>query len=133
MTSNPVFKWKEYLQTKDYDMLLHFVEKSKNGEKNDKMVILVGSERTGKSTLLNEIKEYVGTDNCHETLEEASTKNLKKLVILDGEINDMRYKELMVLKKVVNNQNVIGATNNIDLVDYVFATNSTKIPMTHKF
>ena len=56
--------WSQYLQPEDYTYLIQFVENVKERLPNNKMIVLAGPGRTGKSTLQNEIKAYLGNDLC---------------------------------------------------------------------
>ena len=43
--------WKQYLTNNDYNYLIQYIKNIKNNISNDKMIILSGPSRTGKSTL----------------------------------------------------------------------------------
>ena len=51
MVSNTIESWKQYLTHEDYEYLFQYIENIKNGVLNDKMIILAGPARSGKSTL----------------------------------------------------------------------------------
>jgi tRNA A37 threonylcarbamoyladenosine biosynthesis protein TsaE len=56
--------WKQYLSVEDYIYLINFVENIKHDIPNDQMIILFGASLTGKTTLIRDIEDYVGTYRC---------------------------------------------------------------------
>ena len=64
MAQHPLYNWKQYLTDDDYNYLIQFVENVKNNIPNDKMLILSGPGRTGKSTLMDNINFYLDFDLC---------------------------------------------------------------------
>lgn len=64
MTTAPLARWERYLTSEDYRYLMQFVQNVKLGFPNDKMLILYGTGRNGKTTLIKEICEYLGEENC---------------------------------------------------------------------
>ena len=74
--------WKQYLTDNDYNYLIQYIENIKNNISNNKMIILYGPGRTGKSTLKNNILEYLGDETCGTFIipdEIIYNKNIKKL------------------------------------------------------
>jgi hypothetical protein len=55
-----LYDWKQYLRNEDYEYLIKYIENIKNNIPNNKMIILSGLSRTGKSTLKNDILTYLG-------------------------------------------------------------------------
>ena len=64
MTTAPLGRWESYLTAHDYRYLMQFVQNVKLGFPNDKMLILYGTGRNGKTTLIKEICQYLGEENC---------------------------------------------------------------------
>jgi len=64
MTTAPLGRWENYLTAEDYRYLMQFVQNVKLGFPNDKMLILYGTGRNGKTTLIKKICEYLGEENC---------------------------------------------------------------------
>jgi hypothetical protein len=62
MASHPLHSWRTYLAEQDYEFLIEYVENVRTGVPNNSMIILCGGERTGKTTLLNDIYRYLGND-----------------------------------------------------------------------
>ena len=56
--------WSQYLQPDDYEYVIEYVENIKINRKNDKMMILSGPGRSGKSTLIRDIFSCIGKDEC---------------------------------------------------------------------
>ena len=67
MTTHYLDNWKQYLENDDYNYLIQYVENIKNNIQNDKMIILSGPGRTGKSTLEKDIRTYLGDENCGDS------------------------------------------------------------------
>ena len=51
MTTQCLYNWNQYLSDEDYNYLIQYIENIKNNNQNNKMIILSGPSRTGKSTL----------------------------------------------------------------------------------
>jgi len=64
MTEHALHNWSNYLSAVDYYYIIQYVENVKNNVSNDKMIVLSGLPRTGKSTLKNDIEKYLGRDLC---------------------------------------------------------------------
>jgi ABC-type lipoprotein export system ATPase subunit len=64
MTQHYLDNWKQYLTEGDYNYLIRYIENIKNNISNDKMIILSGPARSGKSTLINNIQTYLGDEIC---------------------------------------------------------------------
>ena len=130
---NSIYTWKSYMSKEDYNYLYQFIDNIKKNILNDKMIILVGSERTGKTTLINDIKNIFGKDNYYEDVEEISMEP-RQIVLLDGNINYMTDDELQNLKQILEcKESVIASTNNLNSV-YSEITNDAKIiEMKYKF
>jgi len=64
MASNNIDNWEQYLTNEDYVYLIQYIDNIKNGILNDKMIILVGPSRSGKSTLQKNISSYLGDELC---------------------------------------------------------------------
>ena len=79
--------WKQYLTNDDYNYLIQYIENIKNNISNDKMIILSGPSRTGKSTLKNDIQKYLGDEFCGVFMmsgEIIYNENIKKLGFFNG-------------------------------------------------
>ena len=59
MAEYGLIKWKKYLSVEDYNYLVVFVDNIRNDVRNDKMIILCGTSGTGKTTLLDDIYNYI--------------------------------------------------------------------------
>lgn len=135
--------WIPYLSQEDYENLLFFIENVKNDKVNDKILILSGNMgRNGKSTLIKEIQEYIGKEhfldtlhlqNQHQLNDQISLLN-KKLAYICGIESWNQKKDLLLLKKILNNkQSIITDTNSLSKVDNFILDNATIIHMNHIF
>lgn len=129
-------KWKNYLLESDYQYLVDYVEKIKRNERNDKMLMLCGDIRTGKTTLINDIFNYLGTELCGEY--ELSVKIMygeiiKKLVYFSG-VHDVGYKSCKLLINLINyNQSIICDVVELHRVNDKLLEKSRVILMDHIF
>lgn len=57
--------WFQYLKQEDFEYLIQYIENIKNGIPNDKMIILTGSGRNGKTSLMYEIRRHLGNEFCN--------------------------------------------------------------------
>lgn len=132
---NPVTDWKNFLQHEDYNYLYHFVENIKNGNKNDKILLLLGPSRTGKSTLINQILSYIGHLNCtNQLLRNIDLLEARHLVILDGQMNYVNLQEINKIIDLQNITNIISTSNEITSLNNNLTMTFCKIIiMNHRF
>ena len=79
--------WSQYLKPADYEYLVQYIENVKHGVPNDKMILLAGEARTGKSTLMNDVQSYLGDKLCGTfpiSCEFIFHENIKKLGFFHG-------------------------------------------------
>jgi len=129
--------WKQYLTCEeDFNFLIQFVENAKNkAAVNQTMLLLVGPGRTGKSTLISEIKEYLGSQNCRicDTYGSAFLEPLAQMIEIPG-IDDYNKKYVQQLRNAIYfGQSVIAATNNPDKINKDILKSSRVIKMEHVF
>jgi ABC-type lipoprotein export system ATPase subunit len=130
--------WKQYLTNDDYNYLIQFVENIKNNISNDKMIILSGPARTGKSTLKNDIQEYLSDEICGGMPMSGDIiyfENIKKLGFFCG-IDDIRSSKktnTAIINLINYKQSLLADTNNIERVNIKLLEFSKIIKMEHVF
>lgn len=127
--------WKQYLSVEDYNYLVIFVENIKNGLTNEKMIILSGPGRSGKTTLKNNISDYLGDELCGKYIKPGSIiyeENIKKLIVLD-EIPYRSNHFNALINLIKYKQSVIAYTNHIEKVNKKLLEYSYVIHMNHIF
>jgi ABC-type proline/glycine betaine transport system ATPase subunit len=137
MTTHYLDDWKQYLTEGDYNYLITYVENIKNNNLNDKMIILSGPSRTGKSTLKNDIINYLGDENCGNfpmSGEIIYNENIKKLGFFCG-IHELSIKKNMtaIINLIKYKQSLIADTNYLEKVNKIFLEHSIIIKMEHTF
>jgi ABC-type phosphate/phosphonate transport system ATPase subunit len=130
--------WKQYLTNDDYNYLIQFVENIKNNISNDKLIILSGPSRTGKSTLKNDIKTYLGDEICGVFMmsgEIIYNENIKKLGFFCGidEIGSSKKNNIAIINLIKYKQSLLAETNNIERVNNKLLEFSKIIKMEHIF
>jgi len=132
--------WKQYLTNDDYNYLIQFVENVKNNISNDKMIILSGPPRSGKSTLKNDIQEYLGDEICGNMLicdvgEIIYNENIKKLGFFCGidEIRRSKKTNTAIINLIKYKQSFLADTNYIEKVNNKLLEFSKIINMEHVF
>lgn len=132
---NPVIDWKNFLQHEDYNYLYQFVENIKNSTKNDKILLLLGPSRTGKSTLINQILTYIGHLKCtNQLLRNIDLLEVRHLVILDGQMNYVNLQEINKIIDLQNITNIISTSNEITSLNNNLTMTFCKIIiMNHRF
>jgi tRNA uridine 5-carbamoylmethylation protein Kti12 len=133
-------KWKQYLTNDDYNYLIQFVENVKNNISNDKMIILSGPPRSGKSTLINHIQEYLGDEICdnisiYDMGEIIYYENIKKLGFFCGidEIRRSKKTNTAIINLIKYKQSLLTVTNYIENVNNKLLEFSKIINMEHVF
>jgi len=132
---NPVIDWKNFLQHEDYNYLYQFIENIKNSKKNDKILLLLGPSRTGKSTLINQILTYIGHLHCtNQLLRNIDLLEARHLVILDGQMNYVNLQEINKIIDLQNITNIISTSNEITSLNNNLTMKFCKIIiMNHRF
>jgi len=132
--------WKQYLTNDDYNYLIQFVENVKNNISNDKMIILSGPPRSGKSTLKNDIQQYLGNEICGNMLicdvgEIIYNENIKKLGFFCGidEIRRSKKTNTAIINLIKYKQSFLADTNYIEKVNNKLLEFSKIINMEHVF
>ena len=130
--------WKQYLTNDDYNYLIQFVENIKNNISNDKMIILSGPARTGKSTLKNDIQKYLGDEICGDMPMSGDIiyfENIKKLGFFCGidEIYNSKKNNTAIINLIKYKQSLLADTNNIERVNIKLLELSKIIKMGHVF
>lgn len=138
MTEHCLDNWKQYLSDDDYSFLVTYVENIKNDIPNDKMIILCGPGRNGKSTLIQQVLDYLGKDICEVQLATNDiiyNENIKKLVVLSGlcVIVRSRKKNKAMINLIKYKQSFIAETVALELVSDKLLAFSKVIKMEHVF
>jgi hypothetical protein len=138
MSLHHLDNWKQYLTNDDYNYLIQYIENIKNNISNDKMIILSGPSRTGKSTLKNDIQKYLGDEICGVFMmsgEIIYNENIKKLGFLNGidEIRSSKKNNIAIINLIKYKQSLVSDTNNIERVNTKLLEFSKIINMDHIF
>lgn len=138
VSSTDISNWEQYLTNEDYVYLFQYIENIKNGFSNDKMVILVGPGRSGKSTLTKNISSYLGSEMCGVYSISGDLiydENIKPLVFFSG--IDLIFKSKKNNQALINfikyKQSIIAVTQDIEKVNNKILEYSKIIMMTHIF
>ena len=139
MKKHILHSWKQHLSLSDYETLLHFVENAKNDLPNEKVLILSGVGKNGKTTLLNEILFYIGIQNVHECNDARYmdfNNFTKNNFIIHGGIEHFKSKKrytTQLLNVIENKKSVFSDTNKLDLVESNIFDKAIIITMKHIF
>lgn len=132
--------WSQYLQPEDYNYLIQFVENVKERLPNNTMIVLAGPARTGKSTLQNEIRAYLGDDLCENWSVTAPEKalyseHIKLLGFFTGidEISRSKKSNQAIINFIQYNQSFIADTNHPEKLHHLLNGYTRIINMTHVF
>jgi len=136
--THPLHSWSQYLLQDDYDYIIQYVENVKNNMPNDKMIILSGCPRTGKTTLKMNISNYLGEELYGEyplSGEFIYYENIKKLGFLCGveEISRSKKNNQAIINFIKYKQSLIADTNNIGRVNENLIEHCRVIVMEHMF
>ena len=126
-----------YLSNNEQDQLSEFINHAANNLKNDKMIILLGSGKNGKTSLMNEIKRHLNDESLYcvrLNLGDFLNKPHRKMVFLDdGWL--CRSKDTCTLKYLLTNktENIIATANTLTGIDDGLLEKSIIIRMKHVF
>jgi predicted AAA+ superfamily ATPase len=138
MASNYIGGWEQYLTNEDYTYLIQYVENIKNGISNDKMIILAGPSRSGKTTLTDSIASYLSDELCGYfpmSCDFIYYETIKPLGFFSGidEISKSKKNIQAIINFIKYKQSFIAHANNIDRVNSKLLEHSKIIMMTHIF
>ena len=140
MVSDDITSWNNYLTNEDYMYLVQYIENIKNGISNDKMIILVGPGRSGKTTLTEHISSYLGNEmcgvySCMSPNDIIYDENIKPLGFLNGinEIFKSKKNNQAIINLIKYKQSFIVGTPDIERVNKKLIEHSKIIMMTHIF
>ena len=138
MTQHPLDNWKQYLSNDDYTYLIQYIENIKHNGSNDKMIILSGPGRTGKTTLKNDIQKYLGDEICGNFPMSGDliySENIKKLgfFCLIEEIKSNKKNNRAIINLIKYKQSFIAETCQIESVNINLLEFSKIIEMNHIF
>jgi ABC-type phosphate/phosphonate transport system ATPase subunit len=138
MVSNDITSWEQYLTNEDYAYLIQYIDNIKNGISNNKMIILAGPSRSGKSTLKKDITSYLSNELCGEYLMSCDfiyNENIKPLGFFNGidEISKSKKNNQAIINFIKYKQSFIADTNIIEKVNNKLLEHSKIITMTHIF
>lgn len=138
MTQHRLHEWKNYLGDEDYEYLIEYIENVKQNISNDKMIILSGQARTGKTSLIRDIKAYLGDETCeYFTMsgELIYLENIKKLGFFCGidEIAKSKKNNRAIINLIKYKQSLIAETINVENVNKELLKYSKIIKMEHIF
>jgi ABC-type phosphate/phosphonate transport system ATPase subunit len=138
MATHCLDNWKQYLPSDDYNFLITYIENIRNDIPNDKMIILFGPGRNGKSTLIRNIQQYLGDEICG--VQQASgdiihNEHIKKLIVLHGLCDILRSKKKnnATINLIKYNQSFIAETVALSDIRKDVLQLSKVIKMEHVF
>ena len=135
-TDHALQHWQSFLSSQDdFDFLIGFVERAKNKQPNQEMLLLAGPGRTGKSTLMKEIRDYIGSDQwiVSDTFGSAFLQPIVSIIEIPG-IDDFQKKYVQQLRNAIYfGQSVIAATNDPEKINKDLLKNTKVIKMEHVF
>lgn len=140
MVSNEIKSWEQYLTHEDYLYLVEYIENIKNNISNNKMIILYGPGRTGKSTLIKHINSFLKDELCEPCLSSFTSElifneSIKPLVFLiDIEnMKNSKQNNQAIINLIKYKQSFIADVNNIERVNKNLLEHSKIITMNHVF
>jgi ABC-type phosphate/phosphonate transport system ATPase subunit len=143
MTQHQLSDWAQYLKADDYKFLIQYVENVKNEIPNDKMIVLAGPERSGKTTLQNDIKfhlNYTGIQLWDEWPVRSAgdviyNKKIRRLGFFTGidEIYRSKKSNQAIINFIKYKQSFISDTQYIDKINNILLDHIRIIHMTHVF
>uniref|UniRef100_A0A6C0I300 Uncharacterized protein n=1 Tax=viral metagenome TaxID=1070528 RepID=A0A6C0I300_9ZZZZ len=131
--------WSQYLNPADYEYLNQYIENVKKGVPNDKMILLSGGPGTGKSTLMDDIAQYLGDKLCGDFSNSCDfiyNENIKKLGLFRSlEIGGDHSNRLTqaVINFIKYKQSFIAAVQDQDTLSYELLDHCFVIEMEHVF
>lgn len=144
MTTSPLQHWEQYLLADDYQFLTQYLENVMYDIPNNKMILLSGPGRTGKSTLQNDIRKYMEgipmLNACsnlpfNDLAHIKSAENLPKLGVYCelADIATSKKKNQAIIDLIKKKQSLIAATSCIEIVHPELLEHSRIIEMNHVF
>jgi chromosomal replication initiation ATPase DnaA len=127
--------WKQYLDADDFEYMLNYVDNIKNNMPNNKVMILFGTGNNGKTTLINQISNYIGKQKFKSRYTYDFTKTESNgFVVHFSELDNYNdYVIQNMLHLIQNGQFVIIDDNTLEHMNNILLNNSKVITMKHVF
>lgn len=136
-SQHPLHQWSQYLSQEDYNYLINYIENIKSNSPNDKMIILSGEARTGKTTLKKDINDYLTPELCEElpTISDVNKESIKRLGFFCGihEISRNKKNNQAIINFIKYKQSFIADTNCIEKINNNLLEHCKIITMKHIF
>lgn len=137
MTAHSLHTWSQYLTNDDYNYIIEYIENVKHNLANDRMIVLSGEGRTGKSTLINDICNYLGPELCGNCpmSGEFIYYEMKRLGIFCAleEIARSKKQNQVIINCIKYKQSFIAATNHAEQINPNLLQYCRVITMEHVF
>ena len=131
---HPFFDCVQYLSEEDYANLIQYIDNLKNNIKNDKMFIFYGPRKTGKTSLKNAIRCYLGQNQCYDIIGRDCMNSPIRKVFFKTEIDEIQKADVQFFINLIHyKQSIISETNHIENVDDRLLKNSIVINMNNVF
>ncbi len=131
--------WKDYVSVDDYNYLNLFIQNIVNNQGNEKMILLVGPGSTGKTTLIRQMKEFLGNDKYSDyslsfAINIIYQNEIKPLGIFNEFDETFTEKNSRTIINMIKyKQSFIGSTNEVSTFPANLLEHCRVIQMNHTF
>lgn len=128
------FDYAQYLSEEDYGNLIQYIDNLKNNINNDKMLIVSGPPKTGKTSLINAIRCYLGQNQCYDIIGCECINYPIRKVWFTTKVDEIKKEDMQFFINMIHyKQSIISETNHIENVNKRLLKNSIVINMNNVF
>jgi len=134
MQQEPLFlqKWEPFFRKCDYESLWDFMRRVKHVQ-GPQCLIIVGTGKNGKTTLLKEFSEWIGAQNYHTVLSDCVSE-VRAVLILDETMCDLNQRQLNIIDTLLDySVYIVSTTTTLDKINHSLRNYATVVHMDHVF
>jgi len=95
-------QWQPYMDASDIQKLNTYLERTNNNLPNDTILMIIGPARTGKTTLMKQIVDFIGEPNIMNILDFKLSSQLPKMFLIGEQCKGKNKRLNQMVKNLIS-------------------------------